>query len=350
MNTEQTDKKIQYILDENGGLVEMPKEDATPVEYPINYKLKNAFEVFVRVANTENYWISNYGRCVNNLDKKNFYLHKEGKCHYTLFEIDRDGSRWKVETSPAELVAKTFLVRYEKRRKIWHKDGDETNNWYKNLIYVNQQDYKDLRAGKITLDSLDIEQEYIEYKNKATDRAYWAYKGMKERCSYSKNKNKLHKCYEGTTMCKEWLDNPRKFIRWYFEHYYEVEGESMAVDKDLFGDGSKRYSPETCCILPQGLNTLLTNCKKHYQEGQTPANTLPCGVKYNGKTNQYYSVIGFSMLNKQITLSEWDTPEEAFAEYKMMKQADILLVIATYKGKIPDYIYNALLKVEVKPY
>ena len=55
-------------------------------------------------------------------------------------------------------------------------------------------------------------------------------------------------------------------------------------------------------------------------------------------------------MDKRITLSEWGTPEEAFAEYKMMKQADILLVIAMYKEKIPDYIYNALLKVEVKPY
>jgi hypothetical protein len=33
-----------------------------------------------------------------------------------------------------------------------------------------------------------------------------------------------------------------------------------------------------------------------------------------------------------------------------MKQADILMVAAQYKGKIPDYIYHKLLKVEIKPY
>ena len=49
-------------------------------------------------------------------------------------------------------------------------------------------------------------------------------------------------------------------------------------------------------------------------------------------------------------MSDWDTKEEAFAEYKVMKQADILMVAAQYKDKIPDYIYDALLKVKVEPY
>lgn len=90
-----TETKMQYILDENGELAEITKDKCKPVEYPINYKLKNAFEVFVRVDDTENYWISNYGRCVNNyLSVKNskkdshngykFYEHKQGKCHYTI--------------------------------------------------------------------------------------------------------------------------------------------------------------------------------------------------------------------------------------------------------------------------
>ena len=66
MSKENTEAKMQYILDENGELAEITKDKCKPVEYPINYKLKNAFEVFVRVDDTENYWISNYGRCVNN--------------------------------------------------------------------------------------------------------------------------------------------------------------------------------------------------------------------------------------------------------------------------------------------
>ena len=54
---DENNKKIQFILDEQGRMEEMYLEDARPVEYPINYKLKNAYEVFVRVEGTENYWI-----------------------------------------------------------------------------------------------------------------------------------------------------------------------------------------------------------------------------------------------------------------------------------------------------
>jgi hypothetical protein len=40
-------------------------------------------EVFVLVNGTNNYWISNHGRLVNNLHG-NFYMHKTGYAHFTL--------------------------------------------------------------------------------------------------------------------------------------------------------------------------------------------------------------------------------------------------------------------------
>lgn len=346
------ESRVQYILDENGELAEITKDKYKPVEYPINYKLKNAFEVFVRVDDTENYWISNYGRCVNNRQCKNgkFRLQKEGKVHYTIFEVDRDGGAWKRETSPEDLVVDTFLVKYKGRFKVWHKDGDESNNWYKNLLTVTPQDYKDLKAGKVTWQELNLEQEYIEYENKASTYAYKVYDGIKKRCGNTKDDGKTGKCYDKSTMWQKWLDNPKEFVKWYLFHYYECEGEEMDVDKDLFGDGSGMYHEDFCCILPKGLNTLLANSKKHYEEGQTPENSLPLGVRYNSKTNKYYGEITFTGAERSITLSEWDTPEEAFAEYKIMKQADILSVVAKYKENIPDYIYDRFLTVEVKPY
>ncbi|WP_166433152.1 hypothetical protein [Lacrimispora sphenoides] len=45
-----------------------------------------------------------------------------------------------------------------------------------------------------------------------------------------------------------------------------------------------------------------------------------------------------------------DTPEESFEEYKKIKQADVLLMAAKYKNRVPKHIYDPLLKVEVKPY
>lgn len=352
--TDDLEQKMQYILDENGKLAQISKDKCKPVEYPIKYKLKNAFEVFVRVEGTENYWISNYGRCVNNLnrkDKNTFYKHKEGKCHYTIFEVDKvDGSRWKRDTTPEDLVVDIFLVKYRGRYKVWHKDGDESNNWYKNLLMVAPDDYKTLKSGKVTWQELNLEQEYIEYQNKASYNAYRIYNGIRARCGYTKDNNNVRCCYDKSIMCQMWIDDPKEFVRWYLNHYYECGDEEMDVDKDLFGDGSGMYAPDVCCILPKGLNTLLANNKKHYKEGETPENTLPLGVRYSSRTDKYYGEITFTGMNRTITLSEWDTPEEAFEEYKIMKQADILLVAAKYKESIPDYIYDQLLTVEVKPY
>ena len=400
-NIENIENKMQFILDENKELIEISKDKYRPVEYPIKYRLKNAFEVFVRVDGTENYWISNYGRTVNNLnrkDKNTFFLHKEGKCHYTVFEIERyivsypankngksskkveksfkvgvseeecnsileemqkdnparkyviEEERFRRETTPEDLVVDAFLVKYKGRFKVWHKDGDESNNWYKNLLTVSVDDYKKLKTGKITWQELDLEQEYIEYENKASSHAYKVYDGILARCGDTKNNDNVRSCYDKSIMCQEWLDDPKSFVKWYLEHYYECGDEEMDVDKDLFGDGSGMYAPQFCCLLPKGLNTMLSNSKKHYKEGESPENTLPLGVRYNSKKNKYYSEIQFTGTERAIPLSEWDSAEEAFAEYKMMKQADICMVSARYKAFVPDYIYDRLLKVEVRMY
>lgn len=407
-NIKDTEEKIQYILDEKGELTEIPRNKCKPVEHPIKYNLKNAFEVFVRIAYTENYWISNYGRCINNLnhkDKNTFYKHKEGKCHYTIYEIEKilvsypivkqnNGKfkvnktkektemglksgiseeeinhiieemqkanpkrsysviaiRHKYETSPEELVACNFLVKYNGRSKIWHKDGDDTNNWYKNLLYVSKDDYIDLKAGKVTWQELNLEQEYIEYENKAGQTAYKIYNGIKARCKDTTVDDRIRACYDKSTMWQGWVDDPKSFVKWYLEHSYEVDGEEMDVDKDLFGDDSGMYHPNFCCLLPKGLNTLLANSKKHYLNSEPTDNVLPYGVRYNSKNNKYFSEIQLTGTQKKIRLSEHDTPKEAFAEYKRMKEADILLMAAKYKGRIPDYIYDKLLTIEVKPY
>lgn len=166
----------------------------------------------------------------------------------------------------------------------------------------------------------NLEREYIEYDNKAGYHAYKVYNGVFARC---KATDSIHKYYNKTAMWQGWLDDPKSFVKWYLEHYYECGDEEMDVDKDLFGNGSGMYHPDFCFILPKGLNTLLANSKKHYKEGGTPENVLPLGVRYNGKTGKYTSSIQFIGAEKQIPLFEWDTAEEAFEEYKIMKKAYI---------------------------
>ncbi len=64
----------------------------------------------------------------------------------------------------------------------------------------------------------------------------------------------------------------------------------------------------------------------------------------------YYGKIKPYGHDEAIRLSDWDTPEEAFEEYKRHKQADILIMADKYKNKVQKKVYDVLLKLEVKPY
>ena len=77
---------------------------------------------------------------------------------------------------------------------------------------------------------------------------------------------------------------------------------------------------------------------------------LPLGVRYDERMNLYYVEIKPFGYDETIALSYWDTPEEAFAEYKRVKQADILMMALKYKDRIPKHVYEALTKYEVKPF
>lgn len=124
----------------------------------------------------------------------------------------------------------------------------------------------------------------------------------------------------------------------------------MAVDKDLLYRGNKEYSPDKCCIIPQTLNSMLSNCKKRKaSRGRIRKMELPLGVRYDERLQMYYGSIMPFGHDENIKLSYWETPEQAF-EDKKFKQADILMMAVKYKNKVPKYIYKALLKVEVKPY
>ncbi len=77
---------------------------------------------------------------------------------------------------------------------------------------------------------------------------------------------------------------------------------------------------------------------------------LPLGVRYDSKMKMYYGEIKSYGYDEVIRLSYWETPEEAFEEYKRYKQADILIMAGKYKNKVPRKVYAALLRVDVKPY
>ena len=92
---------------------------------------------------------------------------------------------------------------------------------------------------------------------------------------------------------------------------------------------------------------MLSNCKRKRIKSD---DNLPLGVCHDKKSNKYYGEITPCGQSGCIQLHNHDTVEEAFAEYKRFKQADVLLMAAKYKNRIPESVYEALLKYEVKPF
>lgn len=305
-------------------------------------------EIFVSVRGMQNYWISNHGRLLNNL-KGYWYIHRNNtnnpdRCtHYTLFDTSSE-TREKIEAYTDKLVAEHFLEKPSANQtKVWHIDRNKSNCFYKNLIWVTEFQYRKLRSGQ----SVELhQQKYIPFITLKGNKAYNIWNGIYKRC-YCRDD-----IYEGAYMCDLWKNDIKAFVKWWNENYYEIPGETMAVDKDLLVPGNKEYAPDKCCILPQTLNTMLSNCKKHrVSKGRRVKGVpMPLGVRYDKFRKKYYAVYRPCGHQESITLSYWDTHFEAFEEYKKHKQADVIVMADKYKDLIPEKVYEALVNLEIKPY
>lgn len=97
------------------------------------------------------------------------------------------------------------------------------------------------------------EGDFKTYKNIYRNDFYGIWSDMIRRC-YSEKYRIKKPTYKGCTVCEEW-HNFQNFARWYEENYYEFKDENMQLDKDILVEGNKIYSPETCLILPNSINS-----------------------------------------------------------------------------------------------
>ena len=171
---------------------------------------------------------------------------------------------------------------------------------------------------------------------------------------YEKWHNMLKRCYEAyvlnkystyrdCTVCDEWLCF-QNFAQWWEENYYEIEGERMCLDKDILIKSNKIYSPETCLIVPQRINTL-------FIKSDAIRGKYPLGVYWNKENNKFRAQC--SVLNKennkeQIYLGLYSSVEETFLVYKNFKEKYIKQIADEYKDIIPTKLYNALYSYEVE--
>lgn len=173
-------------------------------------------------------------------------------------------------------------------------------------------------------------------------KSYETWSGMLRRC-YDEMYKEKHPTYIGCKVCEEWKYYPN-FKKWFDENYYEIEGFRMNLDKDILNKGNKVYSPENCVFVPKSINSLFT-------KSDAKRNDLPIGVTWYKNTNEYKAYCNVFNITTNISklkhLGYYNTPEEAFKVYKIVKEENVKLVADYYRGQIPKKLYDAMYRYEV---
>lgn len=168
---------------------------------------------------------------------------------------------------------------------------------------------------------------YISSCNGSTTKVYQTWYNMLSRCYDNKNHS-----YKEVIICEEW-GNFQTFAQWFENNYIE----DFALDKDILVKGNKVYSPETCCFVPQEINSLFIKSTKS-------RGLLPIGV--HEQNNKFISSIN-RRGKQQDYLGSFDTPEEAFQAYKIAKEVYIKEVADKWRDIITEQVYQAMINYKV---
>lgn len=324
-------------------------------------------EIFVKLMDYKDAWLSNYGRVIRYLNGEYGLLQgdfdKYGVLRYTLPKNIFVDNKWVFKKTclySAKAVVEEFIVNPDKANNIyiWHKGYNKQDNYYKNLYPLNKEQYRIIRKKyKETGD--DSEEIILKVMN---DIKYkpdnWSKKCMKPimcgigyrgsddvdcNCeSYLKWHDMINRCYNETvhtrypqykscTVCEEWL-NYCNFKVWYDKT--KIDSRSLDLDKDILFKGNKEYSPATVALVPHEINTLFVNNKESRGD-------YPIGVYYDKCRGKYRSEMSF--MGNIIKLGTFDSVESAFARYKKYKEDFIKDIAEQYMDEIPNKVYQAMM-------
>lgn len=175
-----------------------------------------------------------------------------------------------------------------------------------------------------------------KFKGKINNKPTYTYstwQAMIRRCYNGKSLEK-YATYKRCTVIEEW-HNYQTFAQWLtaLSNY----SENMQLDKDILCKGNKVYSPTCCALVPLQINQVIT--------APDTSSELPQGVMKCRYTGQF--IASLSMYSKQVIIGRFETPEEAFKNYKDVKESHIKNIATQYKDSIEPRVYKALNNWEV---
>ena len=152
--------------------------------------------------------------------------------------------------------------------------------------------------------------------------------------SYSEKHHVKNPAYRDVTVDERWY-NFQNFGDW-FDEIFKPHMQNWHLDKDILVKNNKIYSPETCCFVPNEINSLFT--KSDSKRGIYPIGVVKEGSKFRAQ----------SCSNNKRYLGYYDTPEEAFQVYKVAKETYIKEVADKWKDQISEKVYKAMYNYEVE--
>lgn len=171
------------------------------------------------------------------------------------------------------------------------------------------------------------------YKGKIQIKLYSVWSKMIARC-YSVKSLIRNPSYKRVTVCSDWHCF-QNFALWHEENF-ENYMKGWHIDKDIICKDCKIYSPKTCAFVPFEINMLFTNRKN--DRGK-----YPVGVYKKG--NRFRACISKNKVIENISMR--DTPQEAFYDYKKVKEAYVKEIADKWKDLIDPRIYKGMYEFKV---
>ena len=185
-----------------------------------------------------------------------------------------------------------------------------------------------------------IGDKYPSKVNNSQTKEYKIWQAMIRR-SFDRKYKENRPTYKDVTCCEEWLYYPN-FYEWLhsqdnFDNW--LHGEQWCLDKDILFKGNKIYSPDTCCLVPNNVNTLFIS-------RSNDRGILPIGVRR--QDSKFRAKCSNQITNKEY-IKYHSTLTDAFLDYKYQKESLIKQVagLEYNKGNITKTCYEAMMKYEV---
>jgi hypothetical protein len=178
-----------------------------------------------------------------------------------------------------------------------------------------------------------------------TKREYQAWVDMLRRC-YDEKYLIDKPTYADCNVCDEWT-NYENFYNWIIhqENYDKWKSDTtFHVDKDILFKHNKVYSPQTCCLVPNNVNTL-------FVKSDGIRGLYPIGVSEHYKgSGTYMARCNNPLTHKNVLIGIYSSPSDAFIAYKKYKESLIKTVAKEEYGKqnIIQSCYNAMINYEVE--